>query len=137
MCFHELLASGLVRHRIPPIIINTGDKKGTGKPNIYIINTNDDQLDTIAKITYHPASPQNNKFWLVTHILFYIGAAVVLVYFWIPYWIGMGVSVMVDIYDWGFIRGVRYFRKDPDWLESYRIHPLIDKIRERFFFFAT
>ena len=92
-------------------------------------------VDSFAKVTYHPPDAKtNDKFWIIVHIIFYIGAGVVLIYYWIPYWIGMGFSVLIDIYDWGFIRGGRYIKKDPEWLEVYQIHPVIDKVRDRLFF---
>ena len=92
-------------------------------------------IDIFAKITYHPPNARvEDKFWVISHIIFYIGAGVVLIYFWIPYWPGMLFSILIDIYDWGFIRGGRYIKKDPDWAEKYSIHPLIDKIRDKLFF---
>lgn len=92
-------------------------------------------VDCLAKITYHPATAQTgDKFWVVSHIFLIIGAGVVLVYFWNLYWIGMVFSVLVDIYDWGFIRGIRYLKKESDWFQRYQIHPFIDRIRDKIFF---
>ncbi|MHA1299890.1 MAG: hypothetical protein ACTSO9_10680 [Candidatus Helarchaeota archaeon] len=92
-------------------------------------------IDCIAKLTYHPPRAKtDDKFWIIFHILIFIGSGMVLVYFWIPYWIGMGFSVLVDLYDWVFIRGIRYLKKDPIWAERYQIHPIIDKIRDKLFF---
>ncbi|MHA1377092.1 MAG: hypothetical protein ACTSRG_01805 [Candidatus Helarchaeota archaeon] len=92
-------------------------------------------VDIFGRITYHTPDPHpESKFWVVWHIIIFISSGIILVFFWIPYWIGMGASVIVDIYDWGFIRGVRYFKKDPNWAKKYQIHPIIDKIRSKLFF---
>ncbi len=91
-------------------------------------------VDSLARMTYHLKEPQTkDKFWVSYHIIIYAASAVVLIYFWNPFWIAMGFSVLIDIYDWGFIRGVRKLKQDPTWLEGYEIHPLIDKFRNRFF----
>lgn len=90
-------------------------------------------VDSVARMTYHlkEAQPQD-KFWVIYHIVIYAASAGVLIYFWVPFWIGMGFSVLIDIYDWGFIRGGRKL-KNPTWLEGYEIHPLIDRFRTKFF----
>ena len=91
-------------------------------------------VDSFARMTYHLKEPQpQDKFWVIYHIIIYAASAVVLIYFWTPFWIGMGFSVLIDIYDWGVIRGGRKLKKDPTWLEGYEIHPLIDKFRTKFF----
>jgi len=91
-------------------------------------------VDSFARMTYHMKEAQpHDKFWVIYHIIIIAAAAIVLIYFWIPFWIGMGFSVLIDIYDWGFIRGIRKLKKDPLWLQRYEIHPLIDKFRSKFF----
>ncbi len=91
-------------------------------------------VDSFARMTYHLKEAQpHDKFWVSYHIIIITAAAIVLIYFWRPFWIGMGASVLIDIYDWGFIRGGRKLKKDPLWLEKYQIHPLIDKFRTKFF----
>ncbi|NVM29559.1 MAG: hypothetical protein HWN65_12025 [Candidatus Helarchaeota archaeon] len=91
-------------------------------------------VDSFARMTYHfkEAQPQD-KFWIIYHIIIITAGAVVLIYFWNPFWLAMGASVLIDIYDWGVIRGVRKLKKDPTWMEGYEIHPLIDKFRTKFF----
>lgn len=91
-------------------------------------------VDSVARMTYHlkEAAP-HDKFWVGYHIVIITAAAVVLVYFWKPYWWGMGASVLIDIWDWGVIRGIRKLKDNPLWLEGYEIHPLIDKFRTKFF----
>ena len=91
-------------------------------------------VDSVARMTYHlkEAAP-HDKFWVIWHIIVITGAAIVLVYFWRPYWFAMGASVLIDIYDWGFIRGGRKLKKDPLWLDGYEIHPLIDRFRTKYF----
>ena len=92
-------------------------------------------VDTIALITYHPSEPKpKDKFWVIYHIILGVAAGIVLVWFWVPFWIGMGFATLVDIWDWGIIRGVRYVKKDPNWMEKYQIHPTIDKIRDKGFY---
>lgn len=91
-------------------------------------------VDSLAKVTYHLKDPQwHDKFWIAYHIIIITLAAVVLVYFWVPYWWGMGIASLIDIYDWMFIRGIRKVKNDPLWLQKYEIHPLIDKFRTKFF----
>jgi hypothetical protein len=91
-------------------------------------------IDCIAKITYHLKDPQpHDKFWVLYHIIIFTASAIVLVYFWKPFWWGMGVAVLIDIYDWIIIRGIRKLKKNPLWLQGYEMHPLIDKFREKFF----
>lgn len=91
-------------------------------------------VDSFARMTYHfkDAQPQD-KFWIGYHVVIYTAAAVVLIYFWTPFWLGMGAAVLIDIYDWGVIRGVRKLKKDPTWMDGYEIHPLIDRFRTKFF----
>ena len=91
-------------------------------------------IDSLAKVTYHLKDPQwHDKFWVIYHIIILTIGAIILVYFWTPYWWGMGFAVLIDIYDWGFIRGIRKVKNDPLWLQKYEIHPLIDKFRNKFF----
>ncbi len=91
-------------------------------------------VDSFARMTYHlkEAQPQD-KFWVGYHIVIITAAAIVLIYFWKPYWLGMGAAVLIDIWDWGVIRGIRKLKKDPLWAERYEIHPFIDKFRTKFF----
>ena len=93
-------------------------------------------IDTFTYFTYHPSEAPNpvtrDKFWLVWHAIVYIGSAVVLIYYWIPYWLGMGASVLPDLYDWLFIRPVRSLKKDPDFMKGKEFHPHIDNFREKY-----
>lgn len=91
-------------------------------------------VDSIARMTYHLKDAQPyDKFWVGYHIIIYAASAMVLIYFWNPFWIGMGCSVLIDIYDWGVIRGGRKVKKDPTWLAGYEIHPVIERFRTKFF----
>jgi hypothetical protein len=91
-------------------------------------------VDSLARLTYHMKDPQpQDKFWVGYHIVIYAASAAVLIYFWQPFWLGMGCSVLIDIYDWMLIRGVRKLKHDPTWLEGYEIHPLVDRFRAKFF----
>ncbi len=91
-------------------------------------------VDSLARMTYHLKDPApHDKFWVAYHIVIFAASGVVLIYFWNPYWLGMGVSSLIDLWDWGLIRGVRKLKNDPLWLEGYEIHPLIDKFRNKFF----
>ncbi|NVM53368.1 MAG: hypothetical protein HWN66_06655 [Candidatus Helarchaeota archaeon] len=91
-------------------------------------------VDSLARMTYHLKEAQpDDKFWVIYHLIIIPAGFVVLIVFWKPYWLAMGMAVLIDIYDWGFIRGIRKLKKDPLWLEGYEIHPLIDKFRTKFF----
>ncbi|MHA1129390.1 MAG: hypothetical protein ACTSQI_10700 [Candidatus Helarchaeota archaeon] len=91
-------------------------------------------VDSLARMTYHLRDPApHDKFWVSYHIIIYAASAIVLIYFWKQYWWSMGTSVLIDVYDWGFIRGGRKLKKDPLWLKGYEIHPLIDRFRNKCF----
>ncbi|MHA1799660.1 MAG: hypothetical protein ACTSVY_14530 [Candidatus Helarchaeota archaeon] len=92
-------------------------------------------IDAVAKITYHPPEAKlDDKFWIIYHVILFAIGAFILVWFWNPFWLAMFFATLVDIWDWVFIRGVRYFKKDQNWLEKYRIHPLIDRFRKKCFY---
>ncbi|MHA1266135.1 MAG: hypothetical protein ACTSRS_12960 [Candidatus Helarchaeota archaeon] len=91
-------------------------------------------IDSLAKMTYHLKDPHpEDKFWLSYHIIIFASSFFVLVYFWNPFWLAMGCSVLIDIYDWVFIRGMRVLKKDPGWFSKYELHPYIDRFRAKYF----
>ncbi|MFX0099038.1 MAG: hypothetical protein ACFFCS_05610 [Candidatus Hodarchaeota archaeon] len=93
-------------------------------------------IDTLTYFTYHPPdAPKpitSDKFWLVWHGIVFLGSAVVLIYYWNLYWLGMGAAVLPDLYDWLFIRPVRSLKKDPDFMKGKDFHPFIDNFREKY-----
>ncbi len=92
-------------------------------------------IDAVALITYHPSEPKpKDKFWVIYHIFLGITAGIVFIWFWIPFWIGMICTSLVDLWDWGIIRGVRHIKKDPDLMTKYQMHPIIEKIRDKAFY---
>lgn len=83
-------------------------------------------LDCIAVSTYHPANAQwNDIFWKIYHIFVYIMAILIIILWGVEYWWGMIWSFLIDLYDWIFLRKI--LKKEP------QIHPIIDRIRDRFF----
>ncbi|MHA1340668.1 MAG: hypothetical protein ACTSRZ_11060 [Promethearchaeota archaeon] len=83
-------------------------------------------VDAIAKITYHvPDARPQDKFWLSYHIFIFGLTIFLAIWFIIPYFWVMLFSVLIDIIDWGILRGL--MKKNPI------IHPLIDKFRNKFF----
>ena len=91
-------------------------------------------VDSIARMTYHLKEAQpHDKFWVIYHAIIIPAGFVVLIVFWNPYWLAMGMSVLIDIWDWGVIRGGRKLKKDPTWMERYEIHPFIERFRTKFF----
>ncbi|MHA1733123.1 MAG: hypothetical protein ACTSU5_14340 [Promethearchaeota archaeon] len=88
-------------------------------------------VDVFAKVTYHPPEARpRDPFWVGYHVYVLVVSVVVLVVFWGGYWFAMGCAVLVDLYDWVFIRGVRALKKDPEWGERFQFHPVIERIRE-------
>ncbi len=79
-------------------------------------------VDAFAKITYHVPDPQpEDRFWVGYHIIVYL-LTIILFFVHIEYFWMFFASILVDIIDWGILRGIL---KKPA-----RIHPIIDKIRE-------
>lgn len=97
-------------------------------------------IDTLAKITYHtPEAHKDDRFWVIWHICTPIILLVLIIWiilinmFWF-FFLGGLCSLIVDIWDWGYIRPVQNKKKklDPNskWGVKYQIHPIIDKIRD-------
>ena len=94
-------------------------------------------VDAVTKITYHPSEPKKeDKFWVTYHAVIIPAAIVVLIWFWNPFWLAMVCATLVDIWDWGVLRGIYYLKKDPDWFhpKRFRIHTIIDKFRNKIFY---
>ena len=84
-------------------------------------------IDAIAKITYHVPDPRpEDKFWVVYHIFIVVFTLVLLIILWDAYWIALIGSILIDLIDWVLYRAI--MKKEPI------IHPLIDKFRDKFFF---
>jgi hypothetical protein len=94
-------------------------------------------VDIFSKITYHTPEPQRgDKFWLSWQILTY-GSGIIALIFLYPYIIGMLFANFVDIIDWLILRPLDKKRnKDKliDYKNNYYFHKIIDKIREKLFF---
>ena len=84
-------------------------------------------VDTFGYITYHVPDPRpKDKFWVSFHILTFILTLFVAVLFIKLYFWPMFFSVLIDIIDWLILRAI--LKKKPVF------HPLIDKFRNKFFF---
>ena len=91
-------------------------------------------IDVLAKATYHPPQPGwTDPVWLIYHSYVLVFSLYILYQYFLTYYYILICSILIDIYDWGVIRGGRKLKKDPTWLEGYEIHPLIDKFRTKFF----
>ncbi|MHA1293185.1 MAG: hypothetical protein ACTSQJ_10995 [Promethearchaeota archaeon] len=104
-------------------------------------------IDTLAKMTYHTPEPhKEDKFWVYWHIitisLIFILIIWILVINWILFFFFIfgGVAAnLVDIWDWVILRPKQRKKKaeDPNakfWGDNLFIHPVIDWIREKPFF---
>ncbi|MFX0017529.1 MAG: hypothetical protein ACFFBT_16090 [Promethearchaeota archaeon] len=95
-------------------------------------------IDTLAKLTYHtPESRKEDKFWLIWHILILTSSTAIIVVFIVPFWLGILLANLIDIWDWLILRTIRNRKrkKNPEsnWanLNKYFIHNIIDWIREK------
>ena len=99
-------------------------------------------IDTLAKITYHTAEAlKDDKFWVIWHYIIAISSISTIcvgLFFFIPYIIGGLFANLVDIWDWVILRPIQNKKKkenpDSKWGEGYFIHPVIDWIRDKPFF---
>ena len=99
-------------------------------------------IDTLAKITYHtPVALKDDKFWVIWHYIIYISSASVIILglsFYFPYIIGGLFANLVDIWDWVILRPRQNKKKkenpESKWGEGFFIHPIIDWIRDKPFF---
>src|SRR6056297_1561686 len=83
-------------------------------------------IDCFSRFTYHPPKADwNDPFWVSYHLMIYSLTLIIIILFGREYWIGIIFSILVDIIDWGIIRGL--LKKEGI------IHPLIDKISNFFF----
>lgn len=91
-------------------------------------------VDVLAKMTYHPPEARpKDPFWVGYHLYVLVMTIVVLVVFWGNYWVAILSAVLVDLYDWVALRGIRAIKKNPEWGKGWQIHEIIDRIRERWF----
>lgn len=91
-------------------------------------------VDVFARATYHPPDARpHDKFWVAYHVGVFGLSIVVAVVFWSRFWFAMLCATLVDVYDWGIVRGVRALKHDPTWAEGREFHPVIDRIRTRWF----
>jgi hypothetical protein len=83
-------------------------------------------VDLIVFMTYHPkeAHPQD-KFWVGYHIWAFGLTLFLVIWFWNPFWWVMICSVLVDIIDWGVLRGILH--------RPTIFHPFIERIRDKYF----
>ena len=80
-------------------------------------------IDPSAIITYHPPEADwKDPFWVTYHVFVYIGAIICLVFFLVEYWWAIIAANLVDIIDWGILRGI--FKKGPV------LHTASDKVRK-------
>ncbi len=99
-------------------------------------------IDTLAKITYHTSEAlKEDKFWVIWHYIIAISSFSVIgigIIFSIFYVLGALFANLVDIWDWVILRPIQNKKKkenpDSKWGEGYFIHPIIDWIRDKPFF---
>jgi hypothetical protein len=95
--------------------------------------------DIFSNLTYHtPKVMKGDKFWIVWHVIIYSVSALAVILFIIPYWLAILSSYLPDIIDWHILRPIQKFRKRKN-SESkvkykYLIHPFIDLLRVKLFF---
>ncbi|MGQ4874883.1 MAG: hypothetical protein ACP6IY_12525 [Promethearchaeia archaeon] len=105
-------------------------------------------IDTLAKITYHTPEPhKEDKFWVIWHIItIALIFIVIAIFFFINvlliafFLYGAFFANLVDIWDWMILRPKhnKFKKENPNgkfWGEKLYIHPIIDWIREKPFFF--
>ena len=86
-------------------------------------------VDALTDITYHLPDPKpSDKFWVTRKIATHLMIWTMLIIFWNPYWFVMIGSIIPDIIDWFILR--RIFKKG----DMIFFHPLIDKFKNKFFF---
>lgn len=91
-------------------------------------------LDSISKITYHPAVPQKTTFWYAYH-LFVLVSSILFVILFIQYWIGMLFANLPDIIDWLIIRNYYWIIKKEKKYDISVIHgKIIDYVAQKCFF---
>jgi hypothetical protein len=80
-------------------------------------------VDFFSKITYHTKDPRpKDRFWLVYIIVVSTLIPIFIIYFWNTYWFALLGSTLIDIIDWGIIRGL--LKKKP------YFHPKIEYWRD-------
>ena len=83
-------------------------------------------IDASSIITYHPPKADwKDWFWVSYHVLIYIGAVLILVFFVVDYWWVIIAAYLPDISDWIILRPI--FKKGPF------MHPIADKLRNMMF----
>jgi hypothetical protein len=86
-------------------------------------------IDALGKITYHPPTREPGFFWLYWHVFLYaFGFFLIFLYIQL-YWLGIISGLLVDLWDWYFLRNYANYTSQPEWGKKYYLHPLADKIR--------
>ena len=95
-------------------------------------------IDAIAIITYHTPNVQKDKFWVVWHVIIYTLSILSILYFIIPFWLGILFANIIDIWDWFILRPIqnRKRKKVPEtnWGEKYYFHRIVDVTRNKLFY---
>ncbi|MHA2005820.1 MAG: hypothetical protein ACXABO_07700 [Promethearchaeota archaeon] len=94
--------------------------------------------DSIAIITYHtPEVQKGDTFWITWHIIIYLLSIFSIIIF-IPFWLALVFANVMDIWDWFILRPIQNIKKkthtDSIWGDKYYFHPIIDKFRDKFFY---
>lgn len=95
--------------------------------------------DILSSLTYHtPEIIKGDKFWIIWHVIIYGASATTIIIFIIPYWLAILFSYLPDIIDWHIMRPIQKFRKmknsESKVKYKYLIHPIIDWLRMKLFF---
>jgi len=95
-------------------------------------------IDAIAIITYHTPNIQKDRFWIIWHVIIYILSILSIVVFVIPFWLGLIMANIIDLWDWFILRPLqnRKRKKVPEtnWGEKYYFHRIVDATRNKLFY---
>jgi hypothetical protein len=90
-------------------------------------------IDALAKITYHPPTRDPSHFWTIWHIFVYSLAILIILLYIMDYFLGMLAAVLVDIWDWLFLRNYANYKSEPKWGQNYYLHQIADRTRQSLF----
>ena len=94
-------------------------------------------VDGIAIITYHtPEVQKGDKFWIIWHVIIIGLSLFSIIFFAIPYWLGMVFANLIDIWDWFILRPIqkRKIKRNIEskWMDKYYLHKIVDRFRDKF-----
>lgn len=95
--------------------------------------------DGIAVITYHtPEARNDDKFWVIWHIIIYAISIISIIIFIIPFWLAIIFANIMDLWDWFILRPIqkRKKKKNPEskWGNNLYFHIIVDWFRDKFLY---